>query len=87
MPTRCSVRPPQIVLLRDFHLSDDDAVRHAISRSNIVINLIGSRMQTRNFTFDQVSSEHGVSGNQGAVHLHTSDACPLLMLPCKPACL
>lgn len=47
----CSLLPPpQIVLLKDFHLRDDDAVRKAISKSNVVINLIGSRRETRNFT-------------------------------------
>lgn len=47
----------QMVLLRDFHLRDDDAVRHAIRSSNVVVNLIGARRETRNFTFDEVHAE------------------------------
>uniref|UniRef100_A0A383VU92 NAD-dependent epimerase/dehydratase domain-containing protein n=1 Tax=Tetradesmus obliquus TaxID=3088 RepID=A0A383VU92_TETOB len=44
----------QIVLLKGWHLNDDDMTRQAISRSNIVVNLIGSTLETRNFSFDDV---------------------------------
>lgn len=47
----------QMVLLRDFHLNDDDAVAAAIAKSNVVINLVGSRRETRNFTYEQVNAE------------------------------
>jgi hypothetical protein len=36
----------QIVLLKDWHLKDDAATEYALSRSNIVINLIGATTGT-----------------------------------------
>jgi hypothetical protein len=44
----------QIVLLKGWHINNDDMTRQAISRSNIVVNLIGSTLETRNFSFDDV---------------------------------
>lgn len=44
----------QIVMLSDFDIRDEDHVKYSISRSNVVINLIGQRMETMNFKFDDV---------------------------------
>lgn len=44
----------QMVLLQDFDISDEDMVKYAISRSNVVINLIGQRMETMNYSFEDV---------------------------------
>jgi hypothetical protein len=44
----------QVVLLKGWHINDDEMTRQAISRSNIVVNLIGSTLETRNFSFDDV---------------------------------
>jgi len=44
----------QIALVKDWSLHNDDLTEYAISRSNIVINLVGSYMETRNFTFDDI---------------------------------
>ncbi|KAH6559654.1 hypothetical protein KP509_1Z001900 [Ceratopteris richardii] len=43
----------QIVPMR-FHPRDDDSIKAAIAKSNVVINLIGREYETRNFTFDDV---------------------------------
>ena len=45
---------PQIVLLGEFDIQDEDMVKYAISRSNVVINLIGQRKETMNFDFNEV---------------------------------
>jgi NADH dehydrogenase (ubiquinone) 1 alpha subcomplex subunit 9 len=47
----------QVVPLRGFHLRDDGAAAAAIARSNIVINLVGSTRETRNFSFDDVHAD------------------------------
>lgn len=44
----------QVTLLRDWHISDDEYTRQAIAKSDIVVNLVGAHMETRNFTFEQV---------------------------------
>eukprot|EP00803_Ostreobium_quekettii_P001733 evm.model.scf_924.6 EVM.evm.TU.scf_924.6 scf_924:37851-40740(-) len=44
----------QIVQLPDFDIRDEDQIRHAISRSSIVINLVGAQMETWNFSFQDV---------------------------------
>lgn len=44
----------QIVLLKGWHIDNDEMTRETISRSNIVVNLIGSTLETRNFSFDDV---------------------------------
>lgn len=44
----------QIVLLKDWHLNNDEMTEYAIKRSNIVINLIGNALETRNFSFEDV---------------------------------
>ena len=41
-----------MVLLGDFDIRDDAAVKKAISRSNVVINLVGQRAETMNFSFE-----------------------------------
>lgn len=47
----------QIVLVNDFDIRDDAAVKKLISRSNVVINLIGQRTETMNFKFEDVHQE------------------------------
>ncbi len=47
---RCS----QVVLLSDFDIRDVEMVKYVISRSNVVVNLIGQRMETMNFKFEDV---------------------------------
>jgi hypothetical protein len=37
-------------------MSNDDMTRYAMSRSNIVINLIGASLETMNFSFEDVHS-------------------------------
>lgn len=44
----------QVVLLPEFDIRDEDAIKHAISRSNVVINCIGMRNETKNFTYKDV---------------------------------
>jgi NADH dehydrogenase (ubiquinone) 1 alpha subcomplex subunit 9 len=44
----------QVVFLKEFQIGNEDMVRYAISRSNVVINLIGQRLETANYTFDDV---------------------------------
>lgn len=44
----------QIVLLRDWHINNDEMTRAAIRSSNIVINLIGGSLETRNFSFEDI---------------------------------
>ncbi len=41
-------------MLGEFDIGDPDAVEYAISRSNVVINLIGQRLETMNFNFEDV---------------------------------
>lgn len=41
-------------MLKDFQIGHEDMVRHAISRSNVVINLVGQRTETMNYTFEDV---------------------------------
>lgn len=47
-------QPPQIVLLRDWHINNDEMTKAAIRSSNIVINLIGGSLETRNFSFEDI---------------------------------
>jgi hypothetical protein len=47
----------QIVLLKDWHMSKDEMTRRAIASSNIVINLIGSSLETRNFSFEDIHTD------------------------------
>ncbi len=44
----------QMVALKDFNVRDDDAVRYAIRRSNVVVNCIGAERETWNYEFDEV---------------------------------
>ncbi|KAI5067246.1 hypothetical protein GOP47_0017774 [Adiantum capillus-veneris] len=43
----------QIVPMQ-FHPRDENSIKAAIAKSNVVINLIGREFETRNFTFDDV---------------------------------
>ena len=47
----------QIVLLRDWHINNDEMTRAAIRSSNIVVNLIGSSLETRNFSWEDIHTE------------------------------
>jgi NADH dehydrogenase (ubiquinone) 1 alpha subcomplex subunit 9 len=63
LPTRCSenhrqhLKPMgdlgQIVQF-DYSMRDDEAIKYAVERANVVINLIGREWETRNFSFDDV---------------------------------
>lgn len=43
------------VLFCPFELIDDDSIRRAVARSNIVINLIGRGIETKNFSYEDVN--------------------------------
>ena len=44
----------QIVTLGDFNVRDDDQIRKALSRSNLVLNFIGADQETWNYGFEEV---------------------------------
>ncbi|KAG1674228.1 hypothetical protein FOA52_013848 [Chlamydomonas sp. UWO 241] len=44
----------QIIILNEFDIKDDDMVRKAIARSNVVINMVGQRTETMNFKYEDV---------------------------------
>lgn len=44
----------QVVFYPDFDIRNTDMVKHAISRSNVVINLIGATKETWNYDFQEV---------------------------------
>ena len=46
-----------MVLLKDFNVFDDEQLKRAVSRSNLVINLLGMDKETMNFTFEDVHIE------------------------------
>ncbi|GBF98166.1 NADH dehydrogenase mitochondrial [Raphidocelis subcapitata] len=54
MPLRQMGDLGQIVVLKGWSLGDDDMTRYALSRSNIVVNLIGATYETRNYSFEDV---------------------------------
>lgn len=64
LPTRCGENERQhlkvmgdlgqIVQL-DYSIRDEEAIRFAVERSNVVINLVGREWETRNFSFDDVN--------------------------------
>lgn len=43
----------QIVNL-DYSIRDDDAIKYAVERSNVVVNMVGREWETRNFSFHDV---------------------------------
>lgn len=43
-----------VVPLGDFDFKSDDAIRKAIARSNVVINLTGMQQETWNYKFEDV---------------------------------
>lgn len=47
----------QVVLLKDFDVFDDKQLERAVSRSNLVINLLGMDKETLNFNFEDVHIE------------------------------
>lgn len=47
----------QVVLLKDFNVFDEKQLERAVSRSNVVINLLGMDKETMNFTFEDVHIE------------------------------
>ena len=54
-PASLMQRPvQQVVPVRDFKVRDDEAIRRAVSRSNVVINLLGLDKETMNFSFEDV---------------------------------
>ncbi|KAG2498336.1 hypothetical protein HYH03_003596 [Edaphochlamys debaryana] len=44
----------QIVLLPELDIRDDDSVKAAIKRSNVIVNCVGMRLETMNWTFKEV---------------------------------
>ena len=46
----------QIVHL-DFSIRDADAIKYAVERSNVVVNMVGREWETRNFSFEDVHVE------------------------------
>ena len=56
--SRCTFPVWQVVLLPEFSIRDsDERIRHLISRSNLVINLVGMRMESMNFTYEEVHTD------------------------------
>jgi NADH dehydrogenase (ubiquinone) 1 alpha subcomplex subunit 9 len=63
LPTRCSenhrqhLKPMgdlgQIVQF-DYSIRDDEQIKYAVERANVVINLVGREWETRNFSFEDV---------------------------------
>ena len=53
-----------IVTLENFSIRDDEFIKYSISKSNVVINLIGQNTETWNYGFKEVSTVlchlHGV---------------------------
>lgn len=44
----------QIYILNEFDIRDTEFVKKCISRSNVVINMIGQRTETMNFKYEEV---------------------------------
>lgn len=64
LPTRCGENDRQHlkvmgdlgqIVQMDYAIRDEGAIRHAVERSNVVINLIGREWETRNFSFEDVN--------------------------------
>lgn len=47
----------QVVMMPDFSIRDEEAVRRAISRSNLVVNMVGAGQETWNYGFEEVHIE------------------------------
>ena len=47
----------QVVLLKDFDVFDDAQLERAVSRSNLVINLLGADKETMNYSFEDIHIE------------------------------
>lgn len=47
----------QIVFVPQFDIRDDALVKKAISRSNVIINLIGQRTETMNYKYEEVHAD------------------------------
>ena len=43
-----------MIHIRDLNIRDDEQIKAAISRSNVVVNLLGLDKETPNFTFEDV---------------------------------
>lgn len=41
-------------MMHHFDIRNDDAIRKAISRSNIIVNCVGMRLETMNWGFEDV---------------------------------
>ncbi|GAB4820521.1 hypothetical protein N2152v2_007567 [Parachlorella kessleri] len=44
-----------VVPLKDFDFNSEEAIRKAVARSNVVINLIGAQQETWNYSFEDVN--------------------------------
>ncbi len=53
----CAPDRMQIVFLPEFDIRDEAIIKKAISRSNVIINLIGQRTETMNFNYEEVHAE------------------------------
>ncbi len=43
-----------VVPLGSFDINSEEAIRKAVSRSNVVINLVGAQQETWNYSFEDV---------------------------------
>ncbi|GMH38510.1 hypothetical protein BSKO_06394 [Bryopsis sp. KO-2023] len=47
----------QIICLPDFDVRDESKIKHAISQSSVVINLMGAQLETWNFSYNDIHVE------------------------------
>ena len=63
LPSRCNENARQHlkvmgdlgqIINLDYSIKDDDQIKYAVARSNVVVNMVGREWETRNFSFEDV---------------------------------